>query len=247
MHPDDQSPVQTWIAQIPDEQWTVYQRVIRAAHERGIPFALGGAFALATHTGHWRNTKDLDFFVKPASSSPMIDLLADMGLNDYYEQVPYDRSWIYRAYEGDTIVDVIWAMANHRGTVDDHWLQAGPEVEARGERLQVLPAEEVLWNKLYILHRDRCDWPDVLNLIHMTGERLDWAHLLTRVGEDIPVLRGVLSLYSWLCPAGGSVAPWVWERIQLPQPHADDPFAVDQLRVDWLDSRPWFGPQRGES
>lgn len=237
MEQGSRQPVaQSWAALIPNEQWDVYLRVIHAANARGIPFALGGAFSLAAHTGRWRNTKDLDFFIKPASSSPMIDLLTELGLKDYYEQLPYDRSWIYRAYEGETIVDMIWAMANHRGTVDEHWLTAGPVVEVRGEQLQVLPAEEVLWNKLYIMHRDRCDWPDVLNLIYMAGEQLDWAHLLDRVGEDVTLLRGVLSVFSWLCDgATASVPQWVWERVQLP------------LRVELLDTRPWFGPQLGET
>src|SRR5687768_2569297 len=111
-----------WTEGIPDEEWSVYQRVIQSAKEAGIPFALGGAFSVATYTGRWRNTKDLDIYILPADRERMIKLVTNLGLKDFYDQLPYQRHWIYRAYQGEVIVDLIWAMANDWEEVDEAWL-----------------------------------------------------------------------------------------------------------------------------
>ncbi len=229
-----------WLEGIPDEQWSVYKRALAAASAPGHPFALGGAFALATYTGRWRNTKDLDLFILPETRDAMVDVLAGTGLCDYYEQLPYDRGWIYRACEGEIIVDLIWSMANRRAYVDEAWLSRGPELNVRGEMVRIIPVEELIWAKLYILHHDRCDWTDVLNLIYAAGPTLDWEHLLRRVAEDELLLSGALSVFAWLCPGRTTALPdWLWERLHLPEPPGSGP-EVDRDRVDLLDTRPWF-------
>src|SRR4051812_35591609 len=53
----------SWAEQLPDSEWSVYQRVIREVRAAGIDFAFGGAFPTATFTGQLRNTKDFDFYI----------------------------------------------------------------------------------------------------------------------------------------------------------------------------------------
>ena len=65
-----------WSKLVPEEEWALYDHVLRGAAENGIPFALGGAFAVATHTGCWRNTKDLDLYVLPEHKGRMIELVS---------------------------------------------------------------------------------------------------------------------------------------------------------------------------
>lgn len=232
-----------WSTYIPDQEWAIYQRAIAGARERGLRFALGGAFALATYTGHWRNTKDLDFYILPRDRDAMVDLLTYLGLSDYYDQQPYDRGWIYRAHQGDVIIDAIWSMANYRVEVDEAWLSGDPEMIIRGEYLRILPPEELLWSKLYVLQRDRCDWTDTLNLIYSVGPALDWRHLLNRLAEDAPLLSGVLSIFTWLCPGRAQLLPlWLWEQLHLPGPSTERAVDIDRSRVNLLDSRPWFFP-----
>ncbi|HYP12756.1 MAG TPA: hypothetical protein VEQ63_02435, partial [Bryobacteraceae bacterium] len=98
--------------------------------------------------------------------------------------------------------------------------------------------------KLYVMQRDRCDWPDILNLIHATGPHLDWNHLLKRVAEDIPLLRGVLSIFSWIAPDQAEGIPkHIWEALELGGPeHVADPEGRP-ARPELLDSRPWFSRQ----
>src|SRR3954468_24321856 len=96
----------------------------------------------------WRDTRDLDLYTFERDREQLIQLLTSLGFVDYFEQKPYDRQWIYRSWKDGTIIDVIWAMANRRATVDDRWLQ-GPTVEVDGHRIHLLAPEEMIWNKLY--------------------------------------------------------------------------------------------------
>ncbi len=227
-------------SQIPASQAAVYRQVIRAARKRGIPFATGGAFGLAAYTGHCRNTKDLDLYILPRDREAMIRVLKDCGLSDYYDQLAYDRRWIYRSFQDDTIVDAIWAMANLRAEVDEGWLESGREVEIAGECVRALPVEELIWAKLYVLQRDRCDWPDILNLLAFAGASLDWERLLERVGDDLPVLRGVLSVFGWMAPGISETLPlWLWDRIGLRPPPAGTQ-RIDRRHVNLLDMRNWL-------
>ncbi len=229
---------------IPDGEWEIYQKVIDEAHQRRIPFALGGAFAVAAYTGSWRNTKDLDLYVLPPQRDRMIEALSEHGFTDYFETRPYDRWWIYRGFKEGTIIDIIWAAANHRTQVRDAWL-SGPEVDVRGRRLRVLPVEVILQDKLYIMQRERCDWPDVLNLLYAWGGEVDWERLLGELRDDVPLLAGALSVFRWIAPGQASGLPsWLWKRAGLGPVPSGPAADIVQTRVDLLDRRPWFGPDR---
>jgi hypothetical protein len=231
---------------IPEKEWALYDAVLRGADERKIPFALGGAFAVAVYTGCWRDTKDLDLYVPPDQRDRMIQLLSDLGMTDYYETAPYDRWWIYRSTRDEIIVDIIWAMANHRQRIDGLWM-SGPWVEFRGHRVKVLPAEALLWDKLYIVQRERCDWPDIMNLLYAAGAAIDWERLLGRIGDDAPLLAGILSVFRWLAPERARQLPhWLWGRVGLEAGRAASPDAGDYnpRRARLLDRRPWFVPER---
>lgn len=230
-----------WTASIPDEDWIIYRHVIVEARKRGIPFAVGGAFAIATYTGNLRNTKDLDLYITAQYREAMIDILTGAGLSDYHSLRPYDRGWIYRGIRNGVIVDVIWSMANRRSLVDDDWVRRGPRINLRGEALRVLPPEELIWAKLYVIQRDRCDWSDVLNILYSTAATLDWQRLLARVSDDTPLLAGVMSVFAWLFPGRvGGLPSWLWERLRVSPPPAAGQPDVDPERVRLLDTRPWL-------
>src|SRR5581483_3604262 len=102
--------------------------------------------------------------------------------------------------------------------VDQSWFR-GSRVEVDGEVFLLLAPEEALWSKLYVLQRDRCDWPDALNLLYGVGPEIDWRHLLARLGEDAPLLIGLLSVFGWLCPDRARELPsWIWNELRVNSP-----------------------------
>ncbi len=237
---------QLWPERLPPERWLLYKQVMAAARNRNVPFAVGGGLTVMTYAGQWRDTKDIDLYVRPQDRDTMIQLVLDAGLRDYYERQPYDRKWIYRSYHQDTIVDVMWAMANQRAAVDDSWMR-GPKSEIDGLEIRLLPPEEALWSKLYVLQSDRCDWPDTVSLLYTIGVGLDWQHLVSRVEEDAALLGGLLAVFRWLCPGKAAQFPaWLWPRLGLLDGNTQSSTACELKHVSLLDSRPWFTPAIGD-
>ncbi|MDX2149408.1 MAG: hypothetical protein SFV54_01640 [Bryobacteraceae bacterium] len=230
----------SWGNTIPDDQWQDYMRAITRLREENIDIALGGAFALAAYTREWRNTKDLDVYVVPADRHRAIDAVTGLGFTDFHEKQAYDRRWIYRACVESNLVDIIWAMANLTAEVDRDWLTRGPLLRVRGELLPVLPPEELIWAKLYVLQRDRSDWPDIFNILYSLGPSVDWDHLIARVGDDLPLLQAVGSVFTWLFPGRSLAFPQnVRSRLSLPEvPQPCE--SLNPRRLTMLDSRPWF-------
>jgi hypothetical protein len=228
----------SWTAAISKREWGIYLSAIRALRAADVPILLGGGFALAAYTGRWRDTKDIDFYVHPRDRAAAVKALSAAGFKDYYGRVPYDRKWIHRNVRSDMIVDIIWAMANQRAQVDQLWFDRAGSVAIRGEQLAVLPLEEILWCKLYIMQRDHCDWTDIFNLLYARGHELDWDHLVGRLGPDVPLLKAMLSVYGWLCPARARRLP-IWRRLGLPLP-ARVSGSASRQRMSLLDTRAWF-------
>jgi len=64
---------------IPEEQRSLFQEVLLRLEQRGIPFAVAGAFALQEHTGIYRDTKDLDLFLTATNAKVALESLEADG------------------------------------------------------------------------------------------------------------------------------------------------------------------------
>src|SRR5215471_10326415 len=100
-----------WPLENEDGQRRLYHKLMHEMSRHGIRFAVGGSIAIATHTRNPRVSHDLDLYVLPADKDRAIAVLTGLGFTDYYERLPYERHWIYRAIINDEIVDLIWQMA----------------------------------------------------------------------------------------------------------------------------------------
>ena len=90
------------------------------------------------------------------------------------------------------------------------WFDHAAAGHSAGGAGMLCPAEETIWQKSYILERDRCDVADVAHLLRATGERLDWPRLLERFGEHWEVLLRQLILFGFIYPGERPTAPaWV--------------------------------------
>ncbi len=230
-----------WSSLIPAEQWSVFLAGTGAFEKAGVPFLLHGALALAAYTSRWRNTKDIDVIVREGDHERAVTALRAAGFEDYFDQVAYDRSWIFRGFKNGVLFDVIWGLPNHRVVIDEEWFRRAQPLWLRGRVHATVPAEELVRVKLYVLQRERCDWVDVLNVIAAAVDRLDWVWLVRRMDEDLPLLHAVLALFNWMCPNRSVALPeWVREKFSLPLVTADSTEAVEISRVRLFDSRPWF-------
>jgi hypothetical protein len=226
-----------------DQEWNLHRQIIDAANERELPFALGGGLAFSTYSERWRNTKDLDLFIRPRDREEFIEITREAGFADYFDQKEYDRSWIYRAVREDVVVDLIWTMPNHRMEVDDAWVHMGRRVDVRGICLRLLPVEELLCSKIYVLQRDRCDWPDLMNVLYAEGPAMDWGRLIDRLGPDMPLLSALVSVFGWLCPERARELPhWLWTRLEIAPPFGGVDCDGRSDRAPLIDTRDWFGP-----
>ena len=231
-----------WEALIPEMEWVEYRAVIDKMRERGIRFALGGGLAFSEYANRVRNTKDLDLYIYPWDRDDAREALLSTGFADYFDEKPYDRTWIFRGYKEPVIVDLIWTSPNHRFQVDPRWLSRGRDVVIRGTRMKLIPPEELIWAKLYVLQNDRCDWTDILNILGNLGPMLDWRHLLDRVGADKPLLAALLATFRWMAPDRARALPqWLWEQVGLCRQDLDGTGETTEDRAPLLDSRDWFG------
>src|SRR5436305_15065562 len=104
-------------------------------------------------------------------------------------------------------------MANGHASVDEQWLR-GPQVEVDGHLFHLLAPEGMIWNKLYVLQHDRCDWPDILTVLYSIGTDLDWRRLVNRTVVAASLLAAVLSVFALLCPAPARFLPvWAWSYL----------------------------------
>ena len=230
------------LERVSEDQWAFYDDVLAAARRTDKPFAIGGALAFATYCGHFRNTKDLDLYVPVESKQDFIDAVTRIGAADYYDTKPYDRGWIYRSTRDNCIADLIWSMANYVRPIDHDYFNGETQLLLRGNSYAVLPAEELILNKLYILNRSRCDWFDVFNIVFATKGQLDWDRLIQKMGDDKILLRSALTLFGWICPGRVHLfPPDLWKKLGIPVPESAGP-EINQRRVFSLDSRPWFIP-----
>jgi hypothetical protein len=187
-----------------------YRDAVRAVAEAGVPFLLGGAYALAHYTGVVRHTKDIDLFLRRGDLDAARAALEARG---YRTELTYPH-WLAKAFSGDLFVDLIFNLGNGSAPVDDGWLAAAEEGEVLGRRVLVLAPEEMVWSKVFTMDRGRFDGADVAHLIRACGRRLDWRRLLERVGRHWRVLLCHLTLFGYVYPSERDAIPaWVLREL----------------------------------
>jgi hypothetical protein len=173
-----------------------YRRVCETLQASDIPFLVGGAYAFSYYTGIIRHTKDLDLFVRPGDAQAVLGVLARAG---HRTEMCFSH-WLGKVFEGTDFVDIIFSSGNGLCRVDDGWFQHAIEAEVLGARQRLAPAEEMIWQKAYIMERERFDGADVNHLLRARGRHLDWDRLLARFGPHWRLLLAHLVLFGFVYP-----------------------------------------------
>lgn len=180
-----------------------YVRSLAVLNEAGVPFLVGGAYALAVHAGIERHTKDLDIFVREGDRDAILGALAAAG---YRAEVTFPH-WLAKARSDDGFVDLIHSSGNGVARVDDAWFDHAAEGSILGVPVRLCPAEEMIWSKAFVQERERYDGADIAHLLRCRGEGLDWDRLLARFGDHWRVLLAHLVLFGFSYPGERDKVP----------------------------------------
>ncbi len=176
-----------------------YRRIIHVFQEAGIEFLVGGAYAFVHYTGIGRDTKDLDLFIRRADWARATSALAEEGIAT---ELSFPH-WLGKAYGGrqrEFFVDLIFSGGNGVAEVDDEWFANAIRDESLGFPVRLMPVEEMIWSKAFLMERERFDGADVLHLIRARQEDINWPRLLSRFGEHWRVILAHLILFQYVYP-----------------------------------------------
>jgi predicted nucleotidyltransferase len=231
-------------APLPRKALTLYRDVLQAMNERGIPYAVAGAFALQKYTGIRRRTKDLDLFLKPEDVSAALDHLCKKG----FQCETLDPVWLSKAHRGEYFVDLISGMSNAVIMVDDTWMKRAQPAVIAGVQSQILSAEDLLASKLFVTRRERFDGADIAHIVYRTKGKLEWKRILEIARENWEILLWSLMLFRYVYPAHSNYVPApLWQDllsrymhlVQHPNPKAPFRGSLVDENIFAIDMNEW--------
>jgi len=200
----------------------IRQRAIDALVQAGLPFLVGGGYAFANYTPILRVPKDLDLFIVKRDLDRVLAALSKAG---FETEVTFPH-WLGKAYAGTEYIDVIFSSGNGLVRVDDSWFRHAPKGEVLGHQVHLIPPEEMIWSKAFVMERDRFDGADIAHTIRYCHDRIDWHRLLDRFGPDWRVLLAHVSLFGYIYPDCPDLIPaWMVDTLVERLRH-DEPSAV---------------------
>jgi len=223
-----------------------YKDVLKELNAHGFKFMLGGGFAMYHYTGIERDTKDLDIFCKPSEYPKILKLMSDIG----YATELTDVRWLVKISKDEHYIDVIFDTVNNICRVDDSWYEHASQGDYEGIPILYIPAEELIWCKIYVQNRERFDGADVNHLILKHGKNLDWKRLLFRMDPHWHLLLAQLLNFQFVYPADypDIIPEWLFNdlmeraREQYEIPHAVEKVCrgpiIDQTQYE-TDIRLW--------
>ncbi|MFI5255834.1 MAG: nucleotidyltransferase [Gemmatimonadales bacterium] len=176
---------------------TFYRRTLHVLSDAGVPFLVGGSHAFLEYTGIVRNTKDFDLFLRRADLDRATEALRDAG---YRTEVSFPH-WLAKVWQHDDFVDLVFSSGNGICAVDDGWFEHAVETQVLGMPVKIVPCEEILWQKAFVMERERFDGADIMHILRARAEELDWARLLSRFGERWPLLYTYLLYFTFVYPS----------------------------------------------
>lgn len=214
-------------ADVPEEQASLFRELLTALEDKRVPYAASGAFALRSHTGICRFTKDLDLFMTAKTSCDVFPYLRERG----FDCMVCDPVWLAKAPKGEFFVDLITGMSNGVIVVEDSWIERASPVVIHRVKSRVLAPEELVASKIFVAKRERFDGADIAQVIYGTYGTFDWERMLQIVGEHGEMLLWSLMLFRYVYPAQTHYVPsTIWRRLlqrfenQISGPHSDAKF-----------------------
>ena len=162
------------------------KRAAAVLRDAEVPHMLGGGLA-AWARGGPPTEHDVDFFVREVDAERALEALVEAGMKP--ERPP--EGWLLKAWDGDTLVDLIFRTAG--GVVDDGYFERAEELEVAAQTLPVASLGDVLTTKLLAINEQDPDLSSVLEMARSLREQIDWGFVRERTG-DSPFARAFFTL-----------------------------------------------------
>lgn len=188
-----------------------YREALTLLNESGAKYLMGGGFAIFHYTGIYRDTKDLDIFCKSSEYPKIMKLFAENG----YQTEMTDVRWLAKVYKGDHFMDIIFDTVNNICTVDDSWFEHSTEGTLMDLPVRFMPAEELLWCKIYVQNRERFDGADCNHLMLRWGKNMDWKRVLFRLDPHWHLLLSQILIFQFVYPADYReiIPQWLFDEL----------------------------------
>ena len=182
---------------------TFYRRTLHVLSDASVPFLVGGSHAFLEYTGIVRNTKDFDLFLRRADLDRAMEALRAAG---YRTELTFPH-WLGKAWQHEDFIDLVFSSGNGICTVDDGWFDHAVETQVLGMPVKIVPSEELIWQKAFVMERERFDGADVVHVLRARAPQLDWARLLNRYADHWPLLYSYLLFFSFVYPSEVGIIP----------------------------------------
>lgn len=143
----------------------------------GIPFALAGS-AAAYARGGGVPTHDIDFVLLEEDADAAAKVLADGGMRI----VRPPEGWLVKAYDGDSMVDLIYRLAGR--PVTTQLLQRTDSLEVAAVRVPVLSGTDLVLSWLGSFSEHHADFAGALTCVRPLREQVDWATVREQTRGD---------------------------------------------------------------
>ena len=193
------------------EAHAFYKEALELLNQSGAEYMLGGAFAMFHYTCIYRDTKDLDVFCKYSEFPKILTYFADHG----YRTEVTDARWLAKVFHGEYFIDIIFHSPNAICLIDDSWYERATKSTLEGVDTLLIPAEELLWCKIYVQNRERFDGADVNHLILKWGKAMDWNRVLMRMDQHWQLLLAQLLNFQFVYPADyhDNIPRWLFDEL----------------------------------
>jgi hypothetical protein len=211
----------------PPEAIGFYVESLKLLQESGIPFLLSGTYALACFTGISRPTKDLDVFCKPSDAPRILSFFKSRGYRIEME----DERWIGKVWRGDHFFDVIFNISSASIPITDDWFHEIYEADVYGTRVPVTPPTQFILSKLFLQTRYRYDGADIVHVILIKHDEIDWQWLLSSMDLYWEVLLINVLNFRFVYPTERHLIPrWLYDEL-LTRLKAQDEMPPAQVRI----------------
>jgi hypothetical protein len=177
------------------------KRAAAALRRADVPFLLGGSLASWARGGP-ESRHDLDLMIKPEDADRALDALREDGMRP--ERPP--EEWLVKAWDGDTLVDLIFCPKGM--PIDDDVFARGEDLAVLGMDIRVMALEDVMVTKLMAITEHSLRFERLLQISRALREQIDWGDVRSRT-DSSPFARAFMVLLEGLeiLPAGGDAAP----------------------------------------